>query len=160
MASHADSADEYQDRLYHGFYDKGPDGESLPRVLVEEPAGGPTQRERNLVVLYELFAPDAENIGGFNWGYRGGAGPQRVAAVVLTDALELTPPPDDGLDFWTEDAVLRKLRRDFVADAFSEACAEWRLRCTLVMRWARSWYLQHAPTHLPPRLHHIPTPRR
>ncbi len=154
----------YRDRLYHGFFDRERDRRNqasdadeyaeVQRILVEKPAGGPTER-RSVKVLYELLPPDAARFGGFHWGYHG-TGPSRVAAAVLADSLELPADTTGRGPFAADDPVLGELSAAFVVDVVSELCDEWRLRCTLVMRWARAWYLHNYPAHLPVRLHQIP----
>lgn len=163
----ASEAAAFRDRVYHGFSDveryrrnqqSQDDPLEVQRIWVEKPAGGPTERRTDLT-LYELLPPEPLLYGGFHWGYDG-AGPGRTAAAVLADALEPGTPQEAGMGLGERDEVREQLRLTFVEDAVSQLCDEWRLRCTLVMRWARAWYLQHYPTHLPERLHRIPTRAR
>lgn len=148
----------YEDRTYHGIQD-GPsngndEGEWQPaRILVEKPEFGPTEREK-VDMLRELAEPET---GGFGWGYNGG-GTSAAAGVILADALDLGDPDQCGIGYsaYPEDKVLVQLREDFCDDVLSQFCDEWRLRRGVILRWARTWYLQRGITDLPAALQQLP----
>ncbi|MFE3864768.1 hypothetical protein ACFXPT_30595 [Streptomyces goshikiensis] len=149
----------YQDWTYHGIQD-GPesstdlDAEWQPaRLLVEKPEFGPTQRE-NVQVLRELPEP---NDGGFGWGYNGG-GTSRAAALILADALELGDPDECGIGLcaYPENKALASMREDFCSDVLSQFCDRWRLRRSVVLRWAYAWHLQNGIVDLPAALRELP----
>lgn len=148
----------YEDRTYHGIQGVGGDEDEWQpaRLLVEKPEDGPTQRE-NVTVLRELVAKDADELGGYGWGYNGG-GTSRTAAAVLADALDLGTPEKAGLSMseWPQDDTLVALREDFCIDFLSQFCDEWRLGRAAVLRWARGWYFQRNITELPDALCDLP----
>jgi hypothetical protein len=149
----------FEDRTYHGVQGAGDDDEDWQpaRLLVEQPADGPTQRA-TAKVLRELKAKDEDELGGFGWGYNG-SGTSRAAAAVLADALDLGSPEKAGLSMssWPQDDTLITLREDFCVEVLSQFCDEWRLGRAAVLRWARGWYLQRGITELPAALHNLPS---
>jgi hypothetical protein len=94
------------DRTYfgrqHGPGSNGGEWEEA-RVFVERPEFGPTGRE-DVEVLAELVPHDADQGGGFGWGYNGG-GTSRAAAAILADALDLGSLGEAGMDMagWPSD---------------------------------------------------------
>ncbi|RPK23532.1 hypothetical protein EES37_37895 [Streptomyces sp. ADI91-18] len=143
----------YEDRSYHGVpRSKG----VTARLLVETPEDGPTQR-RNVQVLRELRAKDEQSLGGFGWGYDG-SGTSRAAAAILADALDLGDPEKAGISFtgWPQDNTLIRLREDFCVEMLSQFCDEWRLRRSVIVRWAHSWFIQRGITELPNALRDLP----
>lgn len=145
----------YQDRTYHGIQGEADDDQEWEeaRLLVEEPAPGPTERE-SVTVLRELRPPED---GGYGWGYNG-SGTSRVAAAILADALDLGDPRACGIatTAYTQNDALVQLREDFCEDVLSQFCDEWRLRRSVVLRWARAWYLQRGIDVLPAALRQLP----
>ncbi|MEV0649889.1 hypothetical protein AB0I28_32000 [Phytomonospora sp. NPDC050363] len=122
------------DRVYHGINSSTP---GPARLLVEEPADGPTQRQ-DITVFGEL-----RDGYGLSWGHVG-SGPQRTAALVLADALglggEVTIAAQHPL--WQANSFLARLRSDFAGDFLVHAAAEWRLPRGAVLRWVRGWWAQ------------------
>lgn len=53
-------------RTYHGVQPTH-DDDGQCRILVEKTKLGPTERQVDGLVLYELTPKDAEALGGFNW---------------------------------------------------------------------------------------------
>ncbi|MFB6838524.1 DUF6166 domain-containing protein [Streptomyces sp. NPDC056361] len=146
----------YEGRTYHGIQ-QGPEseGEWHPaRILVEEPDFGPTERQYGVTVLRELAEPEH---GGFGWGYNGG-GTSAAAAAILADALDSGDPDKCGIGCasYPEDQVLADLREDFCDEALSQFYDRWRLRRSVILRWARTWYLQRGIGELPAALRELP----
>src|SRR5947209_5936761 len=103
-----------QDRTYHGVQPAGDDDWQC-RILVEKTKSGPTERQVDDLVLYELTPKNAEALGGFSWGYSG-SGPGRAADAILADALGLGDPWASGFAGWPIDPVLQALSVDFASD--------------------------------------------
>ncbi|WP_274919469.1 DUF6166 domain-containing protein [Streptomyces sp. WZ-12] len=143
-----------QDRIYHGVQQVR-DDESLCRILVEKRKLGPTERQVDDLVLYELAPKDAEVLGGFNWGYSG-SGPGRAADAILADALGLGDPWTCGFEGWPLDPVLQALSIGFASDVLVQCCSEWRLSRAGVLRWCRGWYAQQGANDLPAALADLP----
>ena len=143
-----------KDRIYHGVpRPRGDDGQC--RILVEKRKLGPTERQVDDLVLYELTPRDAAALGGFNWGYSG-SGPARAANAILADALDLGTPWTCGFEGSTIDPVLQELSADFASDVLVQCCSQWRLSRPGVLRWCRGWYAQHGVNHLPATLRDLP----
>lgn len=142
----------YQDRTYHGIGQTNEHREA--RILVEEPASGPTERQHAEVL--GALQPERDGLQ-FNWGYNGN-GPSYAAVAILTDALDLGDPNAAGIAVFADrrNEVLNRLRVDFCGDVVSQLCHEWRLRRGAVLRWARGWYTQHGITDLPAALQELP----
>uniref|UniRef100_UPI00366C4EF1 DUF6166 domain-containing protein n=1 Tax=Bacillus tropicus TaxID=2026188 RepID=UPI00366C4EF1 len=143
-----------QDRIYHGVQ-QVKDGELLCRILVEKRKLGPTERQVDDLVLYELAPKDAEALGGFNWGYSG-SGPGRAAGAILADAFGLGDPWTCGFEGWPLDPVLQALSVDFASDVLVQCCSEWRLSRPGILRWCRGWYAQQGASDLPAALVDLP----
>jgi hypothetical protein len=143
-----------QDRVYHGVQPAGDDDWQC-RILVEKRMLGPTERQVDDLVLYELTPKDAEGLGGFNWGYSG-SGPGRAADAILADALDLGEPWSCGFSGGRADAVLQALSVDFAADVMVQCCSQWRLSRAGVLRWCRGWYAQQGVNDLPAALVDLP----
>ncbi|MGW1328183.1 DUF6166 domain-containing protein [Streptomyces antibioticus] len=142
-----------QDRIYHGVQPVGDDDQC--RILVEKRKLGPTERQVDDLVLYELAPKDAEALGGFNWGYSG-SGPGRAANAILADALGLGDPWSCGFEGGPVDPVLQALGVDFAADVLVQCCSQWRLSRGGVLRWCRGWYAQQGVNDLPAALVDLP----
>lgn len=146
-----------ENRVYHGLHEKQTDGQhewSVPRIFVEEPKNGPTQRMVDDLVLYELDAS-----GGIdpNWGYAG-SGAVRTASLVLADALGYVSPEQAGMRAGAEDRdrTLTALRDAFFRDFIVHIGAEWRLSRGGILRWARGWYSQNQITDVPAAVSDLP----
>lgn len=83
---------------------------------------GPTERQVDDLVLYELAPKDAEGLGGFEWGYSG-SGPGRAANAILADALDLGDPWSCRFEGGPVDPVLQALGVDFAADVLVQCCS-------------------------------------
>ncbi|MET9347769.1 DUF6166 domain-containing protein [Streptomyces termitum] len=143
-----------KDRIYHGV-PSARDDDGQPRILVEKRKLGPTERQVDDLVLYELTLRDAAALGGFNWGYSG-SGPARAANAILADALDLGTPWTCGFEGSTIDPVLQELSADFASDVLVQCCSQWRLSRPSVLRWCRGWYAQHGVDDLPTALRDLP----
>jgi hypothetical protein len=112
--------------------------------------------ESNPKVLRELECEDTRP-NSFRWGYDG-VGPSVSAAAILTDALGLGDSRAVGIavDSPSPNEILHPLREAFCIEVIAQLCDEWRLRRSVVLRWARTWYLQCSITELPVALRELP----
>ncbi|MCZ4101039.1 hypothetical protein [Streptomyces sp. H39-C1] len=143
-----------QDRIYHGVQPVEDDDQQC-RILVEKRKLGPTERQVDDLVLYELTPKDAEGLGGFEWGYSG-SGPGRASDAILADALGLGDPWTSGFTGGPADPVLQALSVDFASDVMVQCCSQWRLSRPGVLRWCRGWYAQQGVNDLPAALVDLP----
>ncbi|MFJ8932040.1 DUF6166 domain-containing protein [Streptomyces sp. NPDC102364] len=151
----------YEDRTYHGIQTSPeslpPAGEQgdRPRIFVEKPEFGPTERLLGVTVLRELAQPPKGR--GFSWGYNG-SGPSAAAGAILADALDLGDVEKSGIGFMSpvQDDVLLQLREDFCEDVLSQLWPQWRLRRGIILRWSLTWYVQRGIDDLPAALQELP----
>ncbi|RJQ74189.1 hypothetical protein D5S17_23245 [Pseudonocardiaceae bacterium YIM PH 21723] len=118
-------------RIYHGLGE--PDEHRGRPIVVEAGGGGPTERER-AILLYRLVTGTDDECGphSFFVGYEG-TGPHQAARAILLDALGQTTG-----------SVHIDLETAFVHDVLSHLPAEgeWHLHRRAILRWVLGWCVE------------------